>query len=144
MHLLEDDADRLPPTAHRAETERRRDAPSTMRRWQGWTVAAALAIGILAGVAFFGFRGDRAGPGVAGLSAPIIDDNVFLATLVEVGDDVVWSEDHDMPRTLGQGLRKGWMRLDAGTIEMTFRSGATVRLTGPAMFGIDSCLRGSL
>jgi hypothetical protein len=140
VHLLEDDADQLPPTAHRAETEQRRDAPSAMRRWQGWTVAAALAIGILAGVSLAWFR---QGPDVAQRPAPTTSDE-FVATLIDVGDDAVWSKNHVLPRRPGEGLEKGWMRLDAGTIEMAFRSGATVRLEGPALFGIDSPLRGFL
>jgi len=117
-----------------------RGGPLSTRRVQGWAVAATLAIGILAGVSLAWFRPR---PDVAQRPAPTTSDE-FIATLIDVGDDVVWSKDHDLPRRPGQGLMKGWMRLNAGTIEMAFRSGATVRLEGPAMFGIDSCLRGSL
>ncbi len=67
-----------------------------------------------------------------------------IATLTMVSDDVVWSEAHGSSRTQGQGLDKGWMQLDAGVIEVTFRTGATVRVEGPALFGIDSPLRGFL
>ena len=67
-----------------------------------------------------------------------------VATLSFVSDDVVWSDGHGAVRLPGDGLDKGWMRLDAGVIEMKFASGATVRIEGPAAFGVDSPLRSFL
>jgi hypothetical protein len=115
-----------------------------MQRWHGWAVAGALVLGIVAGMTLGWFRVRPDRQDTAGRTAPAAYDDMFLAVLAEVGRDVVWSNDHDMPQGEGQGLGKGWMRLDSGTIEIAFRSGAVVRLEGPAMFGIDSCLRGSL
>jgi|GEM_PF-937967 len=142
--LLEDDAAPSPPMVCRAETGRRRGAFSAMWRWRCWAVAGALVLGIAAGVTLGWFRDRPDGLDTANRTSPATHDDVFLATLSEVGRDVVWSDDHDMPVNEDQGLGKGWMQLDVGTIEIVFRSGATVRLEGPAMFGIDSCLRGSL
>ena len=142
--LLEDDAVSSPPMVCRAGTGRRRGAFSAMQRWHGWAVAGVLALGIVAGVTLGWFRDRPVGQDTASRTALATHDDVFLATLAEVGRDVVWSDDHEMPLNEGQGLGKGWMRLDSGTIEIAFRSGAVVRLEGPAMFGIDSCLRGSL
>ncbi len=49
-----------------------------------------------------------------------------------------------MPRMPGSELGKGWMQIDAGTIELKFKSGATIQVEGPAVFGIDSAMRGFL
>ncbi len=148
MQTLEDDADSDSHTIDSGDVDKlsaagnldRRGGPLSARRVQGWAVAATLAIGILAGVSLAWFRPRS---DVAGRPAPTTSDE-FIATLTDVGDDVVWSKGHDLPRGPGQGLKKGWMRLESGTIDIAFRSGATVRLDGPAMFGIDSCLRSSL
>ncbi len=67
-----------------------------------------------------------------------------MARLVRVSEDAVFSSDHEMPIRAGSFLSKGWMQLEQGSIEIVFHSGATVDLTGPAVFGIDTSMRGFL
>jgi hypothetical protein len=65
----------------------------------------------------------------------------FIATLVSVSEDAVWGDVHDSARLPGEGIDNGLMRLDAGSIELKFACGATVRVEGPAAFGVVSPMR---
>ena len=67
-----------------------------------------------------------------------------IAKLVSLSEDAAFSKTHEMPRLPGAILGKGWMLLDHGTIEIRFHSGAEVEVTGPAVFGIDTTMRGYL
>ncbi len=81
------------------------------------------------------------------VNSPTADDaegGAFLARLSHVGADAVFSGRHDLARTTGSPLGKGWVQLDQGSVEIEFGSGATVMLTGPAVFGIDHENRGFL
>jgi len=108
-------------------------------------VAVAALLLLCLGLTFLLWKGSKpGGEGIAGPSQGSSGQTEAIATLTSVSDDVVWSNSHASARTAGKGLDKGWMQLDAGVIEITFRSGATVRVEGPALFGIDSPLRGFL
>lgn len=152
VHLLEDDAELSSNTNATGsafkpagvEEPLRVRAKTSKRRVQSLMVVAALLCGIVVGTVITWNRSGADGLVTARLPTSTLHDDAFLATLVDVDDDVVWSLNHDMPRVPGKGLKKGWMRLDSGAIDITFRSGATVHLQGPAMFGIDSCLRATL
>jgi len=67
-----------------------------------------------------------------------------IATLIRVDRDAEFAPDHDLPRAVGEALPKGWVRLQRGTIEVAFRSGASVHVIGPALLGIDSPMRAFL
>ena len=151
IQLLEDDEGLRPkPTDSDWAATRRANAvgdESPRNRVHGWTAltaAGALVVGVVMGIAATWSHTQFSEPDTAARPASVIHDNAFLAMLVDVEDDVTWSPDHDMPREPGAGLNKGWMRLESGAIDIAFRSGATVHLDGPAMFGIDSCLRATL
>ena len=64
-----------------------------------------------------------------------------VARLEYVSDDAAFHEEHVMPRQAGSLLEKGWVQLERGIVRITFHSGASVELTGPARFGIDSPMR---
>jgi hypothetical protein len=131
----------LRPAAHQS------DVALSWRRRLGRIEHAALAALLLLclGLTFLLWQNANPGnEGITGASQGSGPKTETIATLTMVSDDVVWNEAHGAWRTEGQGLDKGWMQLDAGVIEITFRSGATVRVEGPALFGIDSPLRGFL
>ena len=67
-----------------------------------------------------------------------------VARLEVISGEAVFASDHEMARKEGSPLGKGWMRLEEGTIQLVFRSGAEVTLEGPAAFGIDSPMRSFL
>ena len=67
-----------------------------------------------------------------------------IARLEFVSKDAVFSANHQLPRTEGSVLDKGWVRLEQGDLRIVFGSGASVELTGPAEFGIDSAMRSYL
>ncbi|MFI4874403.1 MAG: LamG-like jellyroll fold domain-containing protein, partial [Blastopirellula sp. JB062] len=67
-----------------------------------------------------------------------------IARLTSIGEDVAWDAVADGRLEIGSPLQKGWLEFDAGTIEVTFRSGAVVQISGPASFAVDSPLRGFL
>ena len=69
---------------------------------------------------------------------------ISIAKLVSLSEDAAFSKTHEMPRLPGSTLSKGWMQLDRGIIEIRFHSGANVEITGPAVFGIDTTMRGYL
>jgi hypothetical protein len=103
-------------------------------------VAAVLILGLLLGLPL-GLLWNRRVPDELRASVP---NGEAVAVLAFVGDDVRWNKAHSMPRKPGSDLGKGWMQIDAGTIGVKFRSGATVQVEGPAVFGIDSPMRGFL
>lgn len=109
----------------------------------GWRrvlgVAAVLLLGLFLGLPLGSlFKRSSAG------GSPVFPRGEAVAVLASVGNDVRWNKAHSMPRVAGSELGKGWMQIDAGTIELKFRSGATVQVDGPAVFGIDSAKRGFL
>ena len=119
-----------------------RDKPQRRRRWRRvLSAAAVLLVGLMIGMPLGSKLNQRAAVDVPSDTGPNDD---FVATLVSVSEDVEWSDGHGAVRLPGEGLDKGWMRLDAGFIEIKFASGATVRVDGPAAFGVDSPLRGFL
>lgn len=65
-----------------------------------------------------------------------------IATLID-SRDAVW-ETGDPPTTPGSQLHGGFLHLRSGEVDIEFRSGATVTLTGPAEFGLNSTMRGFL
>lgn len=150
VHLLEDN-EALGSSEARdaagnfvAETAEQRRAPRRKRRLQGSITLAALLLGAVLGATLSWNRVREMDERLAVGSAQSTISDAFLATLADISNDVEWSPDHDMPRDRGAGLNKGWIRLDTGEVEIVFRSGASVRLKGPAMFGVDSCLRATL
>jgi len=67
-----------------------------------------------------------------------------VARLEHVSDDAVFGSDHGFARSEGSLLPKGWLQLESGTVRIAFDSGAMVEVIGPAVFGIDSAMRGFL
>lgn len=110
------------------------------RRRNAWIALATLLAGIAVGVVLGRGLGGRAGNEQAGKPR----EQAPVATLTSVGPDVRWGGAAGDAMPVGTELNKGWIHLAAGTVELTFRSGATVRLEGPALFAIDSPLRGFL
>lgn len=119
-----------------------RDRPQRRPIWRRvLNAAAVLLVGLMIGAPLGWKLNQRAAVDVPPDTGA---NDVFVATLVTVSEDAVWSDGHGAVRIPGEGLDKGWMRLDDGVIEMRFASGATVRVEGPAAFGVDSPLRGFL
>ena len=67
-----------------------------------------------------------------------------VARLEFVSQDAEFREEHAMPRRAESLLEKGWVQLERGIVRIRFHSGASVELTGPATFGLDSPLRSYL
>ena len=72
------------------------------------------------------------------------DKNDPIAQLESVSSDAEFSPDHQLNRTAGRSLDKGWVLLEHGKLNIRFQSGATVELDGPAAFGIDTPMRSYL
>lgn len=106
-----------------------------------FSMIAVLLVGLMLGGPLGWMLNEKAAVETPAGAGPKED---FVATLSFVSGDVVWSDTHSSVRLPGEGLAKGWVRLDAGEIELKFASNATVRIHGPAAFGIDSPLRGFL
>lgn len=96
-----------------------------------WQIAAAVAL-LLVVASASGYWLKHARP----------DDPI--ARLESVSPDAEFSPDHQLPRTTGSSLARGWIHLERGQIQIRFRSGASVELQGPAVFGIDSPMRSYL
>jgi len=131
---------------HGRESRERRPTSLAPFRWR-WLEHAGIAALLLlcltlASLLWTGLEPDRAG-GTAPSFASVRDAGA-VASLVRADRDVVFAPDHDLPRTVGEALPKGWVRLQHGTIEVAFRSGASVHIIGPALFGIDSPMRAFL
>ncbi len=65
-----------------------------------------------------------------------------FATLIDARDAVF--ERSDVPTSPGSQLPGGFMRLKSGEVDIEFFSGAEVTVTGPAIFGVNSEMRGYL
>lgn len=55
--------------------------------------------------------------------------------------DVEWQHRTRFKAQLGKPIPQGWLRLQSGVIEVSFNSGATVTLEGPARLRIDSSMQ---
>ncbi len=119
----------------KSEASRSRYRPQ-FRRWL-LAVAAVLA-GVFVGypLGHFTQKGSHEKP------IGQVNQHATIARLTFSSPDVRW--EGGRPVEVGAAFEKGWINLDAGTIELTFISGATVRIDGPALFAIDSPLRGFL
>lgn len=138
---LEPAADAFPGTLPSPATRREPSARGgPLRRRSSWIALATLFAGVAVGVVLDRGLVRRAANGVAIQSR----EQAPVATLTSVGPDVRWGGAAGDAMAVGTELNKGWIHLAAGTVELTFRSGATVRLDGPALFAIDSPLRGFL
>ena len=111
---------------------------SAFRKWEHAGVAALFVLCLSLG--WMLWSGARKPDGVNDFG----DGAGSMARLIRVSEDAVFSSDHEMPSREGSFLGKGWMQLEQGSIEIVFHSGATVDLTGPAVFGIDTSMRGFL
>lgn len=67
-----------------------------------------------------------------------------IARLEFVSPDAEFSPNHQLARSAGRTLGKGWVHLEEGKLRIHFKSGATVELEGPAAFGIDTPMRSYL
>lgn len=67
-----------------------------------------------------------------------------IARLEFVSPDAEFSSNHQLARSAGRSLGKGWVHLEEGKLQIHFKSGATVELEGPAAFGIDTPMRSYL
>ena len=75
--------------------------------------------------------------------APVLADVDAVATLTRaVGVD--WAEDSELRPSLGESLRAGKLKLDAGLAQVEFRQGAYVVLEGPAEFDLTHANEGAL
>jgi len=105
-------------------------------RWTGRNIlgVAAVALGVLTLLGTWWFDERPVGTG----------DSESVAKITGVSDDAAFGPAHDLPRRTGGALSKGWVRLDKGSVELEFQSGARVTVLGPSVFGIDSATRGFL
>jgi len=113
---------------------RRRPPPPWAAIWAAITVASATA---LAAAAWWGLGSARP-PTNATASGAISPRHVAVITAVE---EPVWQ---GPAFALGQSLPACRLAIAAGSVEITFASGARVLLRGPAEFGVLSPLRGEL
>ncbi len=109
------------------EREKRRSIP-----WRdiitACIVSAAASIGLLLLFQSIAFRGGQSHP-----HSP----TSFVAHL-ERSENLVWNEScRSLVRADGW-LTPGFLKLDSGSIAVTFNSGATVLIEGPSEFGIES------
>ncbi len=96
----------------------------TLRPWQRYAIAAMVLLTLTLAAAWV-FRTDREDPIVG----------PFIATVEKI-DSAQWRGDG--PRSVGQKLRPGEMSLVSGTAVLRFSSGASVVITGPADFTLES------
>jgi len=104
-------------------------------RWHLLGMAALLLLSLTLGWFLFSGRGP---------SQELTDASGSVALLKAVDGDAVFSRNHDLATKPGSALGNGWLRLDQGAVELAFHRGATVEVVGPAVFGIDSEMRGFL
>jgi hypothetical protein len=95
---------------------------------------AAAAVIVFACVTAFAF--------IAGRTTPPRSPSEMIATLIDTQDAVF--DASDVATTVGSQLRGGFLRLKSGSAQIEFFSGARVTLTGPAVFGLNSKMRGFL
>jgi hypothetical protein len=130
----------------RRELGHRRFAPLASFKWR-WVEHAGIAALLLLclGLVYPLWKNLHAGhEGITDPSPASSGEAGAVATLIHADRDVVFAPNHDLPRTVGEALPKGWVRLQHGTIEVAFRSGAIVHILGPALFGLDSPMRAFL
>jgi hypothetical protein len=125
------------PATLLSESSAQRDRVQRRR----WLVAVAAAIvGVAIGITLG--RGLQNRSNEERIAQP--HQRAPIATLTSVSRNVQWGDPPGRAMQIGAAVEKGWIYLDVGTIELTFSSGATVRVDGPASFAIDSPLRGFL
>ncbi len=100
-----------------------KDMPKA-RSWVRFCTTAAAAL-IVVGLVFFSLESSQAPP---------------IAVLTRV-IDVKWSHPTRFRGEIGEALERGWLKIDAGVVELVFSSGASVSLEGPAQLRIDSPLK---
>ncbi|MCH1509149.1 MAG: hypothetical protein L7T84_08100 [Akkermansiaceae bacterium] len=108
----------------------------TVRHWERMGVAALLLLSLTLGWMLWSDDEDP--------SSPERGEVGSVVKLSGVSEDVVFAGGHELPTKAGSLLGKGWIMLERGSVDLEFHCGATVELTGPAVFGIDSALRGFL
>lgn len=103
----------------------------------GWRIAAALAIGlVIVGIIAAVMMTRPVEP-----PAPVVGP--VVAVLSDSDSDVVIESTGKLAYA-GTSLRTGWINVSRGTAEIAFRSGAMVRLVGPARFRLDSSMNAAL
>ncbi len=112
-----------------------RRAPSPQRNVAPWAMAAAVVLGVALGMSlllnYAWNRHDR-------MTRP----PQYFATLIDARAAVF--EPSDVPTSPGSQLPGGFLRLASGEVDLEFFSGAKVTITGPAVFGVNSAMRGFL
>lgn len=67
-----------------------------------------------------------------------------IARIEFLSEDIEFDSDHQLAKTEGSLLGKGWVQLERGRMRIVFRSGAVVETEGPAGLGIDTPMRAFL
>lgn len=105
-----------------AEAEPGNVVPFRKRPFVAWSAAAAIALLAAVGFAVTNLRPEPEPP-IAVLTRAI---------------DVEWQHPRRFQAELGQAVEPGWLRVESGIAELTFSSGATVSVEGPAYLRVDS------
>ncbi len=124
-------------TVHRSagRTVARRLTAPAPTRWRALAAAAAIVLGV---AVMFSLLLSQAWDRHERLTRT----PQYFATLIDARNAVF--EASDVPTTVGSQLPGGFVRLGSGEVDVEFFSGARVTVTGPAVFGINSAMRGFL
>lgn len=120
---------------HHGKIRRRRPVPDRHpRQWKGFAVrfgvAALIVLAIPAMISLLVSTGPHRSAETSGPVAVLLDAH-----------QAVWGE-HAL--ATGDPIGPGWLDLRSGSAVVAFNSGANVTLTGPAVFALNSPMRGFL
>ena len=114
----------------------RRPVTRRFAAYAGWAVAATV---LIAGLLAWQFGQRESNSDVAG--RPIVDDVTEppMAVLTRaIG--IEWEHPSRHQADLGQPITERWLRVKSGIAEVSFSSGATVSIEGPARLRLDSAM----
>ena len=115
-----------------------------LARAEGFTAAPKVTSKQLSAPAWLGLAAGLVA--MATIAALLLssDKDDSIAQLEFVSSDAEFSPDHQLNRSAGKDLDKGWVLLERGKLRIRFQSGATVEVDGPAALGIDTPMRSYL
>ena len=105
--------------------------------YAGWVVAAVLLIGLLVAV---NSRQPDVDADMAQQPSDALAEESPVAVLTRA-IDVEWKHAKRFQAGIGQPVTEKHLRLESGIVEVSFRSGATVTVEGPAKLRIDSAMK---
>ena len=104
--------------------------------YAGWVVAAAL---LIVSVVILQFGNGASSPDVAEQPAEDVAPAPPMAVLTRA-IHIEWEHPKRFQADVGQPITERWLRIESGVAEVSFSSGATVSIEGPAQLRLDSAM----